>query len=137
MKNIFSKEYWDQRDVELYIGKVLRYGVIISCTITIIGGFFYLYQHGSSMPNYAPIQENNQFQGVAQYLREFSSIFPRIFSLDGAAIIQFGVCVLIATPIIRVMFSAFSFLIEKDYMYVVITLIVLVVILSNMFLGFH
>ncbi|PXV62089.1 putative membrane protein [Dysgonomonas alginatilytica] len=136
MKHIFSREFWGERDVEQYIGKLLRYGVMLSCAITIFGGIIYLYQHKGIMVDYSPVPTGMSF-GVDEYLRELNTIFPRMLHFDGAAIVQFGVLVLIATPIIRVAFSAFSFLIEKDYLYVVITLIVLAIILANMLLGLH
>ena len=136
MKHIFSREFWGERDVEQYIGKLLRYGVMLSCAITLFGGVIYLFQHKGVMVDYSPVPTGMAF-GVEDYLRELNTIFPRMLSFDGAAIIQFGVLVLIATPIIRVAFSAFSFLIEKDYLYVVITLIVLAIILANMLLGLH
>lgn len=136
MKHIFSREFWGERDVEQYIGKLLRYGVMLSCAITIFGGVIYLCQHKGVMVDYSPVPTGMAF-GVDEYLRELNTIFPRMLDFDGAAIVQFGVLVLIATPIIRVAFSAFSFLIEKDYLYVVITLIVLAIILANMFLGLH
>lgn len=136
MKHIFSREFWGERDVEQYIGKLLRYGVMLSCAITLFGGVIYLFQHKGVMVDYSPVPTGMAF-GVEDYLRELNTIFPRMLDFDGAAIIQFGVLVLIATPIIRVAFSAFSFLIEKDYLYVVITLIVLAIILANMFLGLH
>ncbi|MFV0419720.1 MAG: DUF1634 domain-containing protein [Dysgonomonas sp.] len=136
--NIFTKEFWAERDMELFIGKLLRYGVMLACGITLFGGFIYLYQnHGVSMEHYKPTPDGQPFPGVEHYLRELSTIIPRVFSLDGAAIIQFGVCVLIATPILRVAISVIAFLIEKDYMYVVITLIVLSIIIINMLLGLH
>lgn len=136
--NIFSKEFWAERDMELLIGKLLRYGVMLACGITLFGGIVYLIQnHGGSMAHYKPIPDNMPFPGVEHYLRELTTIIPRMLSFDGAAIIQFGVCVLIATPIFRVAFSVIGFLIEKDYMYVVITLIVLLIIIANMLLGLH
>ncbi|MDR2950731.1 MAG: DUF1634 domain-containing protein [Dysgonomonas sp.] len=138
MKNIFSKEFWAERDMELLIGKLLRYGVILACGITLFGGAVYLFQnHGLSIQHYKPIPDDQPFPGVDHYLRELSTIIPRVLAFDGAAIIQLGVCVLIATPILRVAFSVVGFLIEKDYMYVVITLIVLSIIIANMFLGLH
>lgn len=137
MKNIFSKDYWAEKDVELYIGKLLRYGVILSCIITTLGGLVYLYQHQGVLPDYTPTPSDQPFTGVADYLREFTTIFPHALAFDGAAIIQVGVIALIATPILRVAFSAIAFLIEKDYMYVVITLIVLSIILLNMVFGWH
>ncbi|MDU1890601.1 MAG: DUF1634 domain-containing protein [Dysgonomonas sp.] len=138
MKHLFTKEFWTERDMELLIGKLLRYGVILACSITLFGGVVYLLQnHGISMEHYKPTPDGLPFPGVEYYLRELSTIIPRVLSFDGAAIIQLGVCVLIATPILRVAFSVIGFLIERDYMYVVITLIVLAIIIANMLLGLH
>lgn len=137
MKRLFTKEFWAERDVELYIGKLLRYGVSISLAITIFGGIVYLFQHHGAIPDYKSIPSGESFPGVAEYLRRLPSIWQGILSFDGAAIIQLGVIVLIATPIARVFFSVFAFLIEKDYMYVTITIIVFCIILFNMVFGFH
>ncbi len=127
-----------ERDVEILIGKLLRYGVIISCVITAIGGIIYLFQHQGTIPDYTPISNNPEyFKGAPEYLRSFSTILPRILAFDGAAIIQLGVIALIATPILRVVFSLFAFFYEKDYLYVVITLIVLAIIMANMLFGLH
>ena len=103
----------------------------------LIGGIFYLYQQGGILPDYSPTSEILPFKGVEQNLRSISAILQGIMVLDGASIIQFGVIVLIATPVLRVAISAITFLIEKDYMYVIITLIVLVIIIANMLLGLH
>lgn len=137
MKHLFSKDFWQTRDVDLYIGKLLRYGVGLSCIITLFGGIVYLFQHHGTFPDYSPVADGEPFPGVAHYLREFSTILQGLRDFDGAAIIQLGVCVLIATPVVRVFFSAIAFLIERDYLYVVITLIVLGIILANMLLGLH
>lgn len=137
MKNIFSRQFWDEQDVEQYIGKLLRYGVILACSITTFGGIIYMIQSKGNMPDYKAIPSGETFPGVADYLREFSTILPEVLQFNGAAIIQLGVIVLIATPILRVAFSVVSFLIERDYLYVVITLIVLAIILANMVLGIH
>lgn len=137
MKNIFKKEFWTDQDVDLFIGKILRFGVFLSCGITLFGGVIYLLQYHGTIPDYKATPSDVPFSGAAFYLREFSTIIPRVLQLDGAAIIQLGVIVLIATPVIRVAFSAIAFLIEKDYLYVAITLIVLSIILANMFLGLH
>lgn len=137
MKRFFTSEFWAERDMELFIGKLLRYGVIISCIITLIGGIFYLLQQGTQMPDYSPIPDGKPFLGVISDLRELYTIIPLAFNLNGAAIIQFGVCVLIATPILRVAFSIIAFLAEKDYLYVGITMLVLAIIIANMLLGLH
>ncbi len=136
MKNILKKEFWAERDMEVFIGKLLRYGVIASCVITIFGGIIYIYQH-QTLPDYSPIPDDQPFLGVDHYLRELTSIIPHMLAFDGAAIVQFGVCVLIATPIMRIVVSIFAFIIEKDYLYITITVIVLCIILANMIFGLH
>lgn len=137
MKRIFSAEFWQERDMELFLGKFLRFGVMLACAITLVGGILYLWQQGGILPDYTPTPDNLPFKGVEQNLRSFSSILQGILEFDGASIIQFGVLVLIATPVLRVAISAVAFLIEKDYLYVIITLIVLGIIIANMFLGLH
>jgi len=124
-----------ERDLELIMGKLLRYGVIISCVITMFGGILYLFQHQGMIPDYTPTV--GAFEGAPEYLRQLSTILPRVVALDGAAIVQLGVIVLVATPILRVVFSFFAFLYEKDYLYVAITLIVLAIIMANMLFGLH
>ena len=125
----------NQRDIEILIGQALRAGVMAALAITLFGGAIYLFQHQGVMPNYkAIIGHENAFAGAKDYLREIGTIVPRMFRFDGAAIVQFGVIVLIATPIIRVALSLISFAKEKDRFYVVITAIVLLVILGNMLL---
>ena len=52
--------------------------------------------------------------------------------LHGKSIIQFGLLLLIATPIARVMFSVVGFAVERDYLYVALTLIVLGVLLYSL-----
>lgn len=137
MKRFFTFEHWENKDVDLFIGKLLRYGVILSCIVTTIGGILYVIQHHGSIPDYSPTPFGEEFSGAAHYLRSFSSILEGAFALDGAAIIQLGVMILIATPVLRVAISVFAFLFEKDYLYVVITLIVLAIIIANMVLGLH
>jgi uncharacterized membrane protein len=129
MSNFFSRKFWEERDVELYIGKLLRYGVFLSSIITITGGIIYISQHPNQQLNF------KTFVGAPNYLRELTTLLPAVIKFDGMAIIQLGVAVLIATPILRVAFSIVAFAIEKDRMYVVITCIVLAIILSNMIFG--
>ena len=52
--------------------------------------------------------------------------------LSGKSIIQFGLLLLIATPVARVIFSFIGFVIERDYLYMALTLIVLAVLLYSL-----
>ena len=137
MKRFFTSIFWKERDMELFLGKFLRFGVMFSCAVTLIGGGFYLYQQQGVLPDYRPTPDDQPFPGVEECLRSFSSIWQGVLALNGAAIIQLGVIILIATPVLRVAISAIAFWAEKDRMYTVITLIVLAIIIANMLLGLH
>ena len=53
-------------------------------------------------------------------------------SFSGRGIIQFGLLLLIATPVMRVAFTVISFMIQRDRVYVGVTLIVLAVLLFSL-----
>jgi len=131
--NIFTKDFWIEKKLEIYISKILKIGVLLSCGITLFGGILYLFQHNTLL-NYKTLPAE-PFAGTSDYLRNLSTTLPRVFQLDGAAIIQLGIIVLIGTPIARVVFAGIVFLIEKDYMYVAISFIVLSIIFANMLFG--
>ena len=55
---------------------------------------------------------------------------------SGRAIIFAGIIILFLTPALRLVLSLFSFLAEKDYLYVAITLIVISIIGTSIYLGY-
>ncbi|MBC8984349.1 DUF1634 domain-containing protein [Pedobacter sp. N36a] len=116
-------------DMEQLIGQVLRYGVLTSGIIAIIGGVWYLIQSGAGFPNYT------SFSGEPARYTSLTGIIKGLTEGSAKEIIQLGVVILIATPILRIVFSLFSFILEKDRLYIVITLIVLLIILFSMFGG--
>lgn len=116
-------------DMQAIIGWILRGGVMLSMLIVIVGGALFVWRHGHSIPNY------RTFKGVPEFIRGTGGIINGVFNFHGQAIIQAGIVLLIATPIIRVAFSAIGFIIEKDYLYTAITLVVLLIIFSSMLSG--
>ena len=122
------KHYLGDKDVQVILGTLLRVGVIVSTLVVIVGGIIFLTtqaNHKISFSEFKPGQA--KFSSVA-------AIISGLKTFDGLAIIQFGVLLLIFTPIARVVFSIFSFLMEKDYMYVLIGIIVLCVIITSLYL---
>ena len=120
-----------EKDADMHIGKLLRRGMLLSCGTTIFGGIVYLFQNSGTAVDYSPVPSGEHF-GAADNLRTLSGIFEGILQFNGASIIQLGVVILIATPILRIVVSSIAFLIEKDWLYVAITLTVLAVIMLNM-----
>ena len=112
-------------DIELAISKVLRYGVYIAMFFAIIGGSVYIYRHGKE-----PV--GNQYAHYVEKDDDFfdyvHKMFVGIFDGKGREIITLGIIVLLVTPTVRIVFSLFGYALEKDKMYMVITLIVLAII---------
>jgi uncharacterized membrane protein len=117
------------KDMQAVIGWVLRAGVFISMLIVFFGGLIYLYRHGHTIANY------HEFKGVPDFVHSPGGIINGMLNLRGRAIIQAGIVLLIATPIIRVVFSAVGFILEKDHLYTGITFIVLLVIIISALSG--
>ena len=123
---MLSKEYWLDKDIQKMMGNILRYGVMSAAICVIAGGIIFLMGQGQHTPEY------HHFLGARPQLRGLSGILTGVRHLDGDAIIQLGVALLIATPITRVFFSIFAFALEKDFLYVSISILVLSIILFSM-----
>jgi uncharacterized membrane protein len=68
-------------------------------------------------------------------MQHAGSLVVAATNLKGQAIIQLGIVLLIATPILRVICSTIGFALEKDYLYVGISLLVLLIIFASMMGG--
>ncbi len=112
--------------IDSVISILLRVGVAISSLVVFCGGVLYLARHGKEMPGY------HIFIGEPARLRSVLGIAESTKSLYGRGIIQLGLLILIATPIMRVLFTVFSFMFQKDRVYAGITLIVVAVLLFSL-----
>jgi uncharacterized membrane protein len=116
----------DDRGIEIMIGNLLRAGVLIAAAVVVIGAVIYLSQYALQPANFSV------FRGEAAALRTLPAIVRGAMHLHGKSVIQFGLLLLIATPIARVVFSVIGFADEHDYLYVALTLIVLAVLLYSL-----
>ncbi|MDR3570136.1 MAG: DUF1634 domain-containing protein [Syntrophobacteraceae bacterium] len=108
------------------ISILLRVGVAISSVTVFCGGVVYLMRHGGESPGY------HIFVGEPAQFRTIPGAAKMAEAFYGRGIIQLGLLLLIATPIMRVVFTVFSFLFQKDRVYVGVTLIVLCVLLFSL-----
>ena len=127
MVNLTQK--WTDHYVERLIGNLLQAGVILASAVVLLGGVIYLARHGLSAPQY------HVFRGEPTDLRTLSGIMREASTLQGRGIIQLGLLLLIATPVARVAFSVAAFAIQRDRLYVVVTLIVLAILLFSLTSG--
>jgi uncharacterized membrane protein len=116
---------WNDERLERIISLVLITGVMLSAVIVFLGGACYLVRHANEAADY------HVFRGVPAEYRSVRAIIYAMGSSNCGAIIQFGLLLLIATPIARVAFSLVGFALERDRTYVVIASIVLVVLLYS------
>ena len=117
------------RSIELMVSQLLRTGVTIAGAVVLAGGIYFVLRHGSEAADF------RTFHGAAATDRILGQIVAGAFALRARSIIQFGVLLLIATPVLRVAFSLVGFALERDRHYVVITLIVLAVLLYSLISG--
>jgi len=121
---------WSDQQVEQAVGNLLRIGLLIATVVVIVGAVIYLVRHGGEPPEY------RIFHGVPPDLRGLTAIAELAADWRGRGIIQLGLLILLATPVARVAFSIVAFALQRDRLYVAITLIVLAVLLYSMVGGY-
>ncbi len=122
---------WTEKRMEAIIAFLLLFGVAFSAAVVGVGGVLYLLRHGLERPDYMV------FHGEPPDLRSLRGIMSDVVSLRGRGMIELGVLLLVATPVARVAFSIFGFLRQRDYTYVVVTLIVLSFLMLSLSGGFR
>lgn len=116
----------NEKRTEVVIGRLLQLGVVLAAFVVLFGGVMYMIYDGEPAAHY------RIFNGEREDLRTVTGVLHDLPLLRWRAVIQFGLLILIATPISRVLFSVFAFAFEKDYMYVIVTLIVLAILLYSL-----
>jgi uncharacterized membrane protein len=104
--------------MEERMGLLLRWGVILAYSVILVGGAIYLKRHGHEHPAYAA------FHDEPASLRSFRGILISARAMSGRGIIQLGCLIMIATPVARVLFAAWWFARERDWLYFAIGLTV-------------
>lgn len=117
---------WTDDQVDQLLGNLLRIGVIVATIVAVIGGVLLLAQRGL-----APAS-GHVFSGEPPELRSVGGILRGVAALHPEAIVQFGLVLLIATPVARVAMSLVAFILQRDRVYVVVTTIVLAVLIFSL-----
>lgn len=115
----------DER-IEIIVANLLRTGVLLSASVVLFGGIGYLLHHGHEIANY------HEFHGAPEQYRNLAGTVHAAIHFDWRAVIQFGLLLLIATPVARVAFSLMAFALEKDRTYMIVTAIVLAILIYSL-----
>jgi uncharacterized membrane protein len=116
----------DDRRLETIIGRLLRTGVLLAAATVLAGGVLYLAGRHADRVDY------HTFMPGGPDARTLSGILKSAAHGESAGIIQIGLLLLILTPIARVALAGVGFLLERDRLYAVVSLIVLVILLFSL-----
>lgn len=119
-------------DANRSIGWILRIGSLISILLILFGMGLLFINNGGSIYTLSQITSHKSQLSTADI--SATTIFDGLFYFDGLSYIVLGLVVLIATPIIRVLYSVYFFGKQKDKLYVLITTIVLLDLFVAIFL---
>lgn len=112
------------RQAELIIAYVLRGGVLLSAGVIVLGVLLYATGGGAGGAI-----------GSRPTPSTFGAVLAGVARGDGRAVIELGLLILLATPVLRVAVSTVTFALERDWRYVAITAAVLTVLILSFVLG--
>jgi len=118
----------DER-VEQLVGRVLQVGVLVAA-ITVLAGVALMLARGGQSPDAFRV-----FRDAPSPLRSVHGIVGGALALDGRAVVQLGLVLLVATPVTRVALTLVAFLLQRDRLYVGLTTIVLALLLYGLVHG--
>jgi uncharacterized membrane protein len=120
---------WSDHEVEQLIGRLLQVGVLVAAAVVLAGGVMLILRHGRSTVEF------NTFSTAASPLTGLVGIFRGAFALDPMAIVQLGLVLLIATPVMRVALTLVAFALQRDRLYILLTAVVLALLLYGLVWG--
>ena len=108
-----------EQQLEVLLSNLLKYGVLIASAVVLLGGILYLIRHGAEPAEY------KFFRGEPSEFRSPAGVVNAVLSGSRRGIIQLGLLLLIATPVFRVIISLLTFLLKREFIYVIVTSLVL------------
>jgi uncharacterized membrane protein len=120
---------WTDQAVQQLIGRLLQFGVLLAAGVVVVGAALLLAQYGRTPVSYSV------FRGEPEQLRSIGGILRGAIALDSRAIVQLGLVLLIATPVVRVAFMLVTFMLQRDRTYVWVSALVLALLLYGILFG--
>ena len=124
----FGNPKFTDKEMETEIGLMLRVGVTLSAAVVLIGGILYL-RTEHTLPDYA------HFYATAQSLRTIHGVFNGLARFDSSSVIQLGILLLIATPVVRVVLCVVGFARQRSRLYVGVSALVLIILTYSLLSG--
>jgi uncharacterized membrane protein len=115
--------------LEQVIGRLLQIGVLVAALVVVVGGIALLSRYGGMPADF------RSFRSEPSVLSTLGGIVRGAYHLDSHAIVQLGLVLLIATPIMRVGLTLIAFWWQRDRLYMSITAFVLMLLVYSLFWG--
>ena len=116
----------DDRRLEIIVGRLLQAGVLLAAVVVSLGGILYLARH------HADRVSDQVFIAGGADTRTLDGILRSAAHFQSLGIIQFGLLLLVATPVARVALAIAGFALERDRLYTVVSVIVLAILLASL-----
>jgi len=115
-------------DLAFWIISLLQLGTLVSASLVLVGSVSYLASHGFEPRVY------QNFQGIASPFNSMAEVMQGLHRGESLALVQMGLLMLVATPVLRVTITCLIFAFGGDITYAFITLFVLMT-LTYSFMG--
>ncbi|MBW4616136.1 MAG: DUF1634 domain-containing protein [Desmonostoc vinosum HA7617-LM4] len=125
-KNKKSQLLQNPHLLDILLSYLLKYSVLLVSAVVLLGGILYLLRHGAEPTQY------QFFHGEPPEFRSFGGVITTALSGNDLGIIQLGLLLLIATPILRVVVSLVVFVKQQNWIYVTITALVLTALIYSL-----
>lgn len=119
--------------IEILISNLLRTGVLSSVLLVVIGLVVTFAQHPEYMSSSTTLHALTHTPPVIA--GSLGELLSQTAHLQGEAIITLGLIVLFITPVMRVAVSAVIFIYQRDRIFTIITIVVLLILMTSLFLG--
>jgi uncharacterized membrane protein len=119
MKSVSDKQ------VEVPVARMLAAGVSLSAVVILCGGVLYLERNSATHVDYS------HFHAASPALTHVSGLIDGVMALHPESVMQLGLFLLIATPLVRVVFCIVGFLRQRDFLYVAIGGAVLAILIYS------
>jgi uncharacterized membrane protein len=116
----------DDARMEMVMGRLLQVGVLLAAVVVLAGGAMYLRGHAGEVANY------RVFRARPIEVQHLGGLLREVVGGDAVAILELGILLLVATPICRVVFAVIAFVLERDRLYVAVSVVVLGVLLFGL-----
>ena len=119
--------------VEIVISWVLRIGVVTSLAVVVAGLVLVFVHHPAFLSS--PAELPKLIQRGASFPHTLSAAFSGAEGMRGEPIVALGLLLLILTPVARVAVSILAFHFQRDRVFTLITLTVLIILLMSFVIG--